>query len=153
MRDSFSWPQSPALAQFDPESRLGVTLADQSANTVKPYFAKRNEQVRVAPTEIVFGSFRVVPTQFLLLERDKPVSLGSRALQLLIVLLQRPGELISKQELMARVWSDVFVQPGSLSVHMSKLRHALRDGQNGNRFIVNIPGRGYSFVANATSAV
>ena len=74
--------------------------------------------------------------------------LGSRALEILIVLLERPGELISKQELMARVWPNIFVEPANLTVHISALRRTLRDGQDGNRFIINIPGRGYSFVAS-----
>ena len=54
-----------------------------------------------APAEVAFGSFRLLPAQFLLLEGDKPVRLGSRALDILIALLERPGELVSKQELMA----------------------------------------------------
>jgi len=49
---------------------------------------------------------------------------------------------------MGRVWPNVFVEPANLSVHMSALRRALRDGRDGNRFIINIPGRGYSFVAS-----
>ena len=148
MRESLFCSQTPALAQFHPEPRLGVARAIQSSDTVKPFFAKRAERVRAAPTEVSFGSFRLVPTQFLLLERDKPVLLGSRALQILIVLLERPGELVSKQELMTRVWPSVFVEPANLSVHISALRRTLRDGRDGNRFIINIPGRGYSFVAS-----
>ena len=101
-----------------------------------------------APAEIAFGSFRLLPAQFLLLEGDKPVRLGSRALEILIVLLERPGELVSKQELMARVWPNIFVEPANLTVHISALRRTLRDGRDGNRFIINIPGRGYSFVAS-----
>jgi DNA-binding winged helix-turn-helix (wHTH) protein len=76
------------------------------------------------------------------------VSVGSRALEILIALLERRGELVSKQELMAQVWPNIFVEPANLTVHMSALRRALRDGQNGNRFIINIRGRGYSFVAS-----
>src|SRR5262245_8645949 len=148
MRESLSWSQSPALAQFHPEPRLSVTRAVQSPDTDNPSFVKRTEPVRAAPTEVSFGPFRLVPTQFLLLERDKPVLLGSRALQILIVLLERPGELVSKQELMTRVWPDVFVEPANLSVHISALRRTLRDGRDGNQFIINIPGRGYSFVAS-----
>jgi DNA-binding winged helix-turn-helix (wHTH) protein len=60
-------------------------------------------------------------------------------LEILTVLLERPGELVSKQELMARVWPNVFVEPANLTVHMSALRRTLRDG---NRFIINVPGRG-----------
>jgi len=90
----------------------------------------------------------LIPAQFLLLEGDKPVRLGSRALEILIVLLERPGELVSKQELMARVWPNIFVEPANLTVHISALRRTLRDGRDGNRFIINVPGRGYSFVAS-----
>ena len=81
---------------------------------------------RAAPAEISFGAFRLCPTQFLLLEGDNPVPIGSRALEILIVLLERPGELVSKQELMARVWPNVFVEPANLTVHISALRRMLR---------------------------
>jgi DNA-binding winged helix-turn-helix (wHTH) protein len=84
-----------------------------------------------------------------MLENDKPVALGSRALEILTTLLERPGELVTREELMARVWPNVIVEPANLTVHISALRRTLRDGQDGNRFIVNIPGRGYSFVATA----
>ena len=152
MRESLFCPQTPALAQFHPEPRLGLPRAVQNPDTFKPSFARRPEPTRAASTEISFGSFRLVPTQFLLLERGKPVLLGSRALQILIVLLERPGELVSKQELMTRVWPDVFVEPANLSVHISALRRTLRDGRDGNRFIINIPGRGYCFVASVAIA-
>ena len=145
MRASVSPP--PALAQFHPEPGLEARRAVQSPNTDKPFFAKQVEPPLAAPTEVSFGPFRLLPTQFLLLEGDKAVPLGSRALEVLIVLLERPGELVSKQELMARVWPDTFVEPANLTVHMSALRRTLRDGHDGNRFIINVPGRGYSFVA------
>jgi DNA-binding winged helix-turn-helix (wHTH) protein len=82
-----------------------------------------------------------------LLDCNKPVPLGSRALEILIVLIEHRGELVSKQELMARVWPHTVVEPANLTVHISALRRVLRDGRDGNRFIINIPGRGYSFVA------
>jgi len=50
--------------------------------------------------------------------------------------------------LMGRVWPNIFVEPANLTVHMSALRRALRDERDGNRFIINVPGRGYSFVAS-----
>jgi hypothetical protein len=57
------------------------------------------------------------------------------------------------RELMARVWPDVLVEPANLSVHFSALRGALRDGRDGNRFIINIPGRRYCFMMPISSAV
>jgi DNA-binding winged helix-turn-helix (wHTH) protein len=139
---------APALAQFQSEPRPDERHAVQTPDTAKPFFAKRPDPARAAPTQVSFGPFRLLPTQFLLLEGDKPVALGSRALEILIALLERPGELVRKQELMARVWPNVFVEPANLTVHMSALRRTLRDGRNGNRFIINVPGRGYSFVAS-----
>jgi DNA-binding winged helix-turn-helix (wHTH) protein len=135
MRASESTAAFRGLAQFDPESGRDVGRAVQT-------------RASAASTKVSFGPFCLLPTQLLLREGDKPVSLGSRALEILIALLERRGELVSKQELMARVWPNVFVEPANLTVHMSALRRALRDGRDGHRFIVNIPGRGYRFVAS-----
>ena len=65
---------------------------------------------------------------------------------ILIYLAERPGEVIAKQELLDRVWSDVIVEEGSIRVHVFAIRKALGDGQFGNRYIANIKGRGYAFV-------
>lgn len=99
---------------------------------------------------ILFGPFTLIPHQRLLLEGDKPLHLTSRALEILIALVERPGELVSKQELMKLVWPDTTVVEANLTVHVSTLRRTLGDGQGGNRYIVNIPGRGYRFVAPIT---
>jgi predicted ATPase/DNA-binding winged helix-turn-helix (wHTH) protein len=72
--------------------------------------------------------------------------LGGRALDILIYLADRPGEVIAKQELIDHVWSDVTVEEGSLRVHIAAIRKALADGQFGNRYIANVKARGYSFV-------
>jgi DNA-binding winged helix-turn-helix (wHTH) protein len=146
------WPQARARAQFHPEPRLDVKRSAQRPDAYKPFSEKGTKPAGAAQTEISFGPFRLLPTQFLLLESGKPVALGSRALEILIVLLEQPGELVSKQELTARVWPNVFVAPANLTVHMSRLRRALRDGRDGNRFIINIPGRGYGFVASVDIA-
>ena len=129
-----------------PESGFDPNYVAQSPDTDKPLPEKRAGSVGAPPAKVSFGPFCLLPTQFLLQEGDKPVPLGSRALEILIALLERRGELVSKQDLMARVWPDVYVEPANLTVHMSALRRALRDGRDGHRFIVNIPGRGYCFV-------
>ena len=147
-----SRPQGPMLAQFHPDPALHMRREFQTSDIDERFFAARTEPARAAPIEISFGSFRLLPTQFLLLKDERPVSLGSRALEILTALLERPGELVSKQELMARVWPNVFVEPANLTVHMSALRRTLRDGRDGNRFIINVPGRGYSFVASVDVA-
>lgn len=116
-----------------------------------PFFKPHSDTERLASVEVSFGRFHLFREKFLLLEDDKPVPLGSRALELLIALLERPGELVTKQELMDRVWPNIFVEPNNLTVNMSALRRALRDGRDGNRFIINIPGRGYKFVASVAA--
>jgi predicted ATPase/DNA-binding winged helix-turn-helix (wHTH) protein len=97
--------------------------------------------------EISFGPFHLFPARQLLLEADKPVRLGSRALDALIALVERRGDLISNEELIARIWPDTFVEEGNLRVHIAALRRALGDGQAGKRYVANVPGRGYRFVA------
>ena len=96
---------------------------------------------------IAFGPFVLIPSQQLLLKNDQPVQIGSRAFDILTRLVERPGEIVSKEDLIARVWPNVFVQEGNLKVHVATLRQVLGDGQGGNRYIVNVPGRGYRFVA------
>jgi predicted ATPase/DNA-binding winged helix-turn-helix (wHTH) protein len=95
----------------------------------------------------VFGAFRLIPVQRMLLEDGKPVHLGSRALDLLVALVQSAGDTLHKDQLIACAWPDTVVDDGALRVNVAALRRALGDGRGSNRFIANIPGRGYSFVA------
>lgn len=97
----------------------------------------------------VFGSFRLMPTERALLDDGKPLRLGSRALDILVTLVEQAGSTVSKDELIARAWPDTAVDEASLRVHIAALRKTLGDGRAGNRFISNIPGRGYIFVAPA----
>lgn len=97
---------------------------------------------------VSFGPFRLSPSARLLEKDRQPVQIGGRALDILITLVERAGEVVSKADLFARVWADVVVDEGSLRFHVSALRKALGDGKSGARYIVNAPGRGYSFVAD-----
>lgn len=97
-----------------------------------------------------FGPFRLIPGQLLLLEGDTPVRVGGRALELLSVLVERAGELVSKQELLARAWPNAVVEESNIKVAVATLRRALRDGRDGQRYLVNVSGRGYQFVAPVT---
>jgi len=97
--------------------------------------------------EIAFGNFRFYPEQRLLLSGDIPVSLGSRAREILVLLAERAGEVVEKGDLMVRVWPDVFVEEGTLRVHIAALRKALGDGRDGLRYIENVTGRGYRLIA------
>jgi predicted ATPase/DNA-binding winged helix-turn-helix (wHTH) protein len=101
---------------------------------------------------ISFGPFRLLPAQQLLLEDGAPVRLGSRAFDILTALVENAGELISKNDLISRVWPSTFIDENTLRVHIAGLRRALGDGQPGRRYLANVPGRGYRFVAPITSS-
>jgi predicted ATPase/DNA-binding winged helix-turn-helix (wHTH) protein len=73
--------------------------------------------------------------------------LGGRALLILIALVERAGDLVGKDELIARVWPNTFVEEASVRVHIAALRRILGDGQSGVRYLATVTGRGYSFVA------
>ena len=73
--------------------------------------------------------------------------LGGRAFDILAALVERAGEVVTKEALIARVWPQTFVEEANLKIQVSALRRALGDGQGGHRYIVTVPGRGYNFVA------
>jgi DNA-binding winged helix-turn-helix (wHTH) protein len=98
-----------------------------------------------------FGPFELSSRERVLRRDGVVLPLGDRALDILIYLAERPGEVVAKRELMDHVWSDVTVEEGSLRVHVAAIRKALGDGQSGNRYIANIKGRGYSFVGAVVS--
>lgn len=98
--------------------------------------------------EYSFGPFRFLPAQQLLLEGTTPVRLGSRALAILATLVERPGEVVSKAELVARVWPSTVVEESNLKVNMSALRRALGEGQPSRRYVATVTGHGYRFVAS-----
>src|SRR5262249_38265673 len=94
-----------------------------------------------------FGPYNLVVRERLLTRNGTPVELGARALDILIALVSKPNEAITKQELLSRVWPDVTVEESSLRFHMVSLRKALGDGKDGARYITTLAGRGYCFVA------
>src|SRR5580692_10812757 len=98
-----------------------------------------------------FGPFELSSRERVLRRDGVALPLGSRALEILIYLAERPGKVIAKQELIDHVWPDVTVEEGSIRVHVAAIRKALGDGQFGNRYIANIKGRGYSFVGTVAS--
>jgi DNA-binding winged helix-turn-helix (wHTH) protein len=68
-------------------------------------------------------------------------------MDILLILLEHAGNVVSKQHLMAEIWPNSVVEEINLRVHMAALRKALGDGQAGQRYIVTVAQRGYSFVA------
>jgi predicted ATPase/DNA-binding winged helix-turn-helix (wHTH) protein len=96
---------------------------------------------------ICFGPFQLFQSQRLLLEGDMPVRIGDRAFDILAALIERAGEIVGKDELIARAWPKTSVEDANLNIQVSALRRVLGDGQSGRRYIVVITGQGYSFVA------
>ncbi len=94
-----------------------------------------------------FGPFRMVPSQQALFEGERRLKIGSRAFDILRVLIERDGALVTKHELIAQAWPRLSVEESTLRVHVAALRKVLGDGRDGARYVVNVSGRGYRFVA------
>src|SRR5882672_12217629 len=101
---------------------------------------------------ICFGPFRLSTSERVLEKDGVRVRLGSRALDILIALVERPGEVVTKKDLFARVWPDLVVDESNLRYHVSVLRKALGERQSGTFYVTNVSGRGYCFVAPISHA-
>ena len=97
-----------------------------------------------------FGSFRLDSGERLLWRGDELVPLTPKAFEVLLVLLESSGRVLTKDELMKRVWPDTIVEEANLSHNIYKLREALGEGRNGEKYIETLPRRGYRFVAKVT---
>ncbi|TCL71766.1 NB-ARC domain-containing protein [Rhizobium sp. BK251] len=96
---------------------------------------------------ISFGPFRLLVVERLLLKDGINVAVGGRALDILIALAARAGEIVSERELTHVAWPGLAVSSTSLRTQISTLRKALGERREGSRYIVNVPGRGYILVA------
>jgi DNA-binding winged helix-turn-helix (wHTH) protein/TolB-like protein/Flp pilus assembly protein TadD len=94
-----------------------------------------------------FGPFSLDAGQCLLLRDGNVVQLTPKASELLLVLVQSGGRLLSKEDLLRQVWPDSFVEEANLSHNIYKLREVLGDGADGQKYIETLPRRGYRFVA------
>src|ERR1700748_3116448 len=94
-----------------------------------------------------FGPFRLIPGRRILMRDGRPLRLGSRALDLLIALVDGGKDLISKEDLLKRVWPDTFIEEANLRVHIAALRKLLGGEGSGDQYIGTVAGRGYCFLA------
>jgi DNA-binding winged helix-turn-helix (wHTH) protein/TolB-like protein len=95
-----------------------------------------------------FGSFRVDPVRRRLLRNQEQVPLTPKAFSILLILLERRGGVVDKEELIQAVWPDTYVTEANLTQNVSSLRKALGEKANDHHYVVTVPGRGYSFVAD-----
>ena len=96
---------------------------------------------------LVFGPFRLLAARRELLAHGVPVALGQRAFEILLTLVGRHGQLVTKDELMAEVWPGVVVEENNIQVHISAVRKVLAAAGDGERYLLTVAGRGYRFVA------
>jgi urea transport system substrate-binding protein len=99
---------------------------------------------------ISFGPYVLHPAARSLTVNGYPVVIGGRALDLLIALVDRRGEVVAKKTLLEIVWPGVTVEEENLKVHIMAVRRALKD--NGKAYVVTVPRRGYSFVAPVSTS-
>jgi DNA-binding winged helix-turn-helix (wHTH) protein len=104
---------------------------------------------------VLFGDFRLDRRSGVLFGRDErgvfaPVALGSRALAILDVLVESPGELVTRAEILAVVWPGTAVEDSNLNVQIAALRRVLDQGRTEGSCIQTVPGRGYRFAVPVT---
>ncbi|HYX22720.1 MAG TPA: transcriptional regulator, partial [Thermoanaerobaculia bacterium] len=92
-----------------------------------------------------FDEFRVDPVRRLLLRSGEPVPVTPKALSILLVLLEQPGEVVEKSELIETIWAGSHVTEANLTQNVFALRKCLGERANDPRYVVTVPGRGYSF--------
>jgi len=110
-----------------------------------------NDRRDPQPNELLsFGPFSLLTAERLLKKADESIPLGGRALDILIALVERAGEVVTHRELISTVWPGVTVEDANLRAHIAALRKALGDGRDGARYVSNVAGRGYCFVAPVT---
>ncbi|MGO6696317.1 winged helix-turn-helix domain-containing protein [Rhizobium johnstonii] len=98
-------------------------------------------------TGFAFAQYRLFPASRTFVRDDTPVTLGSRAFDILGALVQNAGEVVSHRELIAFAWNGLNVDESNVRVQMAKLRKVLAEGSDDGRFIASVAGRGYVFVA------
>lgn len=96
-------------------------------------------------SSISFAEFEIDMAGRRLLNRSGPVPLNARAFDLLVFLAENSGQIVSKEQILERVWGGKFVEESNIVVQISHLRKALGETRNTPRFLINVPGKGYKF--------
>jgi predicted ATPase/DNA-binding winged helix-turn-helix (wHTH) protein len=139
LRGSFPWSRSPPGGRLEICRIVGIALR----RTLEPEI---REQV------LKFGPYLLFPSQRLLRAGEKNIRLGNRAFDLLLALVERAGEIVTREELLGYAWPKTVVEENNLRVHIAAIRKILGNGDGGARYIVNVAGRGYKFIAAVSRA-
>lgn len=105
-----------------------------------------------AARAFAFGAFVLIPEKQSLLNGNTPVRIGGRAIDLLTALVERPGEVLTKRELIERAWPKTIVEEANLKVNIAALRRVLGEGSVDMQYIATVAGRGYRFIADVLSS-
>jgi DNA-binding winged helix-turn-helix (wHTH) protein/tetratricopeptide (TPR) repeat protein len=124
---------------------IATSLTSQRRTCSGPLFSM---QKSVDSKVYEFKGFRLEPAQRRLLYQGRPVPLKPKILDLLLLLVERRGQLVVKEDLMKEIWPDTIVEENNITVSMSALRKALGEGQDNRQFIETVPRRGYRFLAD-----
>lgn len=98
------------------------------------------------PIAFHFGPYTLLPQQHQLFRDELPVKLGSRALEILITLVEHAGQLMTKDTLIARAWPRTVVEECNLRTQIAALRRTLSEGDNHDSYVMTVPGQGYRFI-------
>jgi Tol biopolymer transport system component/DNA-binding winged helix-turn-helix (wHTH) protein len=98
-----------------------------------------------------FGEFRLELEERRLLCKGQELSLAPKVFDTLVLLVENPGHLITKDEFLKRLWPDSFVGEDALAQNISHLRRVLAQGANGKEYVATVPRRGYRFIADVTA--
>ena len=105
------------------------------------------------PASSQFGPFLIDVGERILRRDGEPVPLTPKAFDVLAALLEKPGQLITKDELLRRVWPETFVEESNLAYNIFALRKALGDTADNSRYIETVPKKGYRFKAGVSPAI
>jgi Tol biopolymer transport system component/DNA-binding winged helix-turn-helix (wHTH) protein len=108
--------------------------------------AERNLEIELRRVSYHFDDFAVEPVAFRLFKAGEAVHIEPKALQILIFLLERREQLVTKQELLGEIWPDVAVTENALTRAIAQLRKTLGDDADAPRYIETVPTRGYRFI-------
>ncbi|HXC68922.1 MAG TPA: tetratricopeptide repeat protein [Pyrinomonadaceae bacterium] len=103
-------------------------------------------EVAQGPVIYKFGPFRLDPAAPLLTVKGKPISIPPKPLEILILLVQRHGQIVLKDELIKLVWADSFVEEANITQNVFLIRKVLGRDEKGRQYIETIPRRGYRFI-------
>src|SRR5437660_2955863 len=148
----------PRVTLDDDLPRTSVTISRVEAKILKTRLRSSQEVVRMEKPakngiRYEFGEFRLDAAQRVIFRAGRAVPLAPKVLETLLALVERSGTLVTKDELMARLWPDTFVEEANLTQNVFQLRKVLGEGQDKTNYIETVPRRGYRFMGEVKTLV